>query len=60
MFRTDLLALGTEFTGSYNKSQQDAPFLKFILIKKLYMFQTDLLERSGWNTLTSLAESQHN
>jgi hypothetical protein len=26
-------ALETEFTGSYNKSQQDALFLKFILIK---------------------------
>jgi len=36
-------ALETEFTSSYNKSQRDALFLKFILIKQLYMFQTDLL-----------------
>jgi len=28
---------------SYNKSQPDALFLKFILIKNSYMFQTDLL-----------------
>ena len=28
---------------SYKKSQQDTLFLKCILIKKLYMFQTDLL-----------------
>jgi len=28
---------------SYNKSQRDALFLKFIFDKELYMFQTDLL-----------------
>jgi hypothetical protein len=28
---------------SYNKSQRDALFLKFISIKELYMFRTDLL-----------------
>jgi len=28
---------------SYNKSQRDALFLKFILIKNSYKFQTDLL-----------------
>jgi hypothetical protein len=28
---------------SYNKSQRDALFLKFIFDKKLYMFRTDLL-----------------
>jgi hypothetical protein len=28
---------------SYNKSQQDALFLKFIFEKELYMFRTDLL-----------------
>jgi hypothetical protein len=28
---------------SYNKSQRDALFLKFILDKELYMFPTDLL-----------------
>jgi hypothetical protein len=28
---------------SYNKSQQDALFLKFIFHKELHMFQTDLL-----------------
>jgi len=28
---------------SYNKSQQDALFLNFILDKELYMFRTDLL-----------------
>jgi len=27
----------------YNKIQQDAPFLKFIFDKELYMFRTDLL-----------------
>jgi len=29
--------------NSYNKSQRDAPFLKFIFDKELYMFRTDLL-----------------
>jgi len=28
---------------SYNRSQRDALFLKFILVKVLYMFRTDLL-----------------
>ena len=28
---------------SYNKSQQDALFLKFIFDKELYMFWTDIL-----------------
>jgi hypothetical protein len=28
---------------SYNKSQQDALFLKFILDEELHMFRTDLL-----------------
>ena len=28
---------------SYNKSQQDALFLKFIFDKELYMFRTDLM-----------------
>jgi len=28
---------------SYNRSQQDALFLNFILVKKLCMFRTDLL-----------------
>jgi len=28
---------------SYNKSQRDALFLKFIFDKELYMFRTDLL-----------------
>jgi len=28
---------------SYNKSQRDALFLKFILAKKLYIFRTDPL-----------------
>ena len=28
---------------SYNKSQQDALFIKFIFDKELYMFRTDLL-----------------
>ena len=28
---------------SYNKSQRDALFLKFIFGKELYMFRTDLL-----------------
>ena len=29
--------------NSYNRSQRDALFLKFILVKKLYMFRTDPL-----------------
>jgi hypothetical protein len=40
-------ALETEFTGSYNKSERDALFLKFILIKQLHMFQADLLRPSS-------------
>ena len=42
-------SMNLTFTGpciviySYNKSQQDAPFFSFILVKKLYMFRTDLL-----------------
>jgi hypothetical protein len=28
---------------SYNKSQRDALFLKFILVRKLYIFRIDLL-----------------
>jgi hypothetical protein len=28
---------------SYNTSQQDALFLNFVLVKKLYMFRADLL-----------------
>ena len=28
---------------SYNKSQRDALFLKFVFDKELYMFRTDLL-----------------
>jgi len=31
------------FVCSYNKSQQDALFLKFIFVTDLHMFQTDLL-----------------
>jgi hypothetical protein len=50
-------------TYSYNKSQRDALFLNFILVKN-YMFRTDLLSIiSSLNTihiLTSLADSQHN
>ena len=67
---------------SYNKSQRDALFLKFIFDKEMYMFRTDLLSiirslntvyeaigichasyvdclltRSGWDILTSLADS---
>ena len=32
---------------SYNKSQRDALFLKFIFDKELYMFWTDLLSIIG-------------
>ena len=32
---------------SYNKSQRDALFLKFIFDKELYMFRTDLLSIIG-------------
>ena len=39
---------------SYNESQRDALFLKFIFDKDLYMFWTGLL-----SILTSLAESRH-
>ena len=31
----------------YNKSQQDALFLKFIFDKEVYMFRTDLLSIIG-------------
>jgi len=32
---------------SYNKSQRDALFLKFIFDEELYMFRTDLLSIIG-------------
>ena len=63
-------------THSYNKSQRDALFLKFIFDEELYIFRTDLLPKIGClNTafaaigichassvdcLLSLADSRHN
>jgi hypothetical protein len=35
--------LSITLSYSYNKSQRDALFLKFIFVKELYMFRTDLL-----------------
>jgi hypothetical protein len=42
---------------SYNKSQRDALFLKFIFDKELYMFRTDVLSiiRSVNNVYTTIA-----
>jgi hypothetical protein len=37
--------------GSYNKSQQDAPFLKFILIKNSTGFRQICCPSSGVSTL---------
>jgi hypothetical protein len=41
------------FKYSYNKSQRDALFLRFIFGKELYMFRTDLLSSPGvWRLYT--------
>jgi hypothetical protein len=59
--------LGPEIKYSYNKSQMDALFLKFVFDKELSIFRTDLLSIiRSLNTVYAaiviclLADSQHN
>jgi len=45
---------------SYNKNQRDAPFLKFIFDKELYLFRTDLLSFiRSLNTLYAALDACH-